>query len=171
VYTAPTTNTTTVRVTYNMQAGYDGGPTISGQAGPVTDYAINPYLNSPTGDINVPSTKRGLAAISDGTSNTILLGYAYYRKDDYTNTVADTSTMSTFFAGGTLSTARNGLGDTAATWLQDSTVSTSNQWGSPMSEGGLMAMADGSVHLFRYDTSLAPFLLPTDGTAQSPPDN
>jgi prepilin-type N-terminal cleavage/methylation domain-containing protein len=170
VYDFVNVGSTTSRVSYTMQGGYDGGPTISGQAGPVTDYAINPYLNSPTGAINVASAKRGLSAITDGTSNTILLGYAYYRKDDWTNTAADTSTMSTFFAGGTLSTARNGLGDSAATFLPDDTPATSNQWGSPMAEGALMALADGSVHMFRYSTNLTPFLLPTDGAQVDVPD-
>jgi len=169
-FVAPSTNTTTIRVNYTMQGGYDGGPTISGMAGPVTDYAINPYLNSPTGAINTTNAKRGLSSITDGATNTILIGYAYYRKADWTNTTADGSTMSSFFAGGTLSTARNGMGDTPATFLQDSTDATSNQWGSPLGEGAPMAMADGSVHFFPYAVPLTPFMLPTDGVTGTMPD-
>ena len=67
-------------------------------------------------------------------------------------------------SGGTLSTGRNSLGDTTANWLQDNTsASTNNQWGGPLSEGGLMALADGAVIMFPYSVPLTNFLKPDDG--------
>jgi hypothetical protein len=103
--------------------------------------------------------------ISDGTSNTILLGHSYLALKDYPLTTPANSARLPFFRGGTLSTARNTLGNAATNWLQDSTTATSNQWGSPMAEGGLMAMADGAVHLIPYSTPLANYLTPNDGNA------
>ena len=67
------------------------------------------------------------------------------------------------FVGGSLATGRNTLGDNATDWLKDGTAVTSNQWGSPMYEGGLMAMCDGTVRIFTYSTPLTNFLLPDDG--------
>jgi hypothetical protein len=39
-----------------------------------------------------------------------------------------------------------------------------------MSQGGLMAMADGTVRIFPYSTNLETFLRPTDGAASTLPD-
>ena len=58
----------------------------------------------------------------------------------------------------------------AAPWLQDGVPTTLNQWGSPMVEGGLMGMADGSVHLFPYTTPLTDFLQPTSGVPVTMPN-
>jgi hypothetical protein len=134
----------------------------TGGSGPVTDYGINPYINDPSGTINATNVRRRLITISDGTSNTILAGHIYYALSDYPLTTPST-TMMPIFAPGTLGTSRNTLGNSSATWLQDGTTATSNQWGAPMAEGGLMAMCDGSVHLFPYSVSLANFLTPDDG--------
>ena len=81
----------------------------------------------------------------------------------YSSTTPVPPSLQPIFVGGSLATGRNTHGDTAATWLQDGTAVTSNQWGSPMPEGGLMAMADGAVRLFPYATPLTNFLLPDDG--------
>lgn len=137
------------------------GGTGSG-AGPVTDYALNPFINDLSGSLTAASAKRQLFNIPDGTSNTILMGQAYVSVADY-NVTATSSTLGPIFSGGTLSTGRNGLGDTASTWLKDGTASTANQWGSPLTAGALMALADGSVRLFPYSTPLATFLQPADG--------
>jgi hypothetical protein len=121
------------------------------------------------GSVNAANGRRTFVKITDGTSNTILLGHMYFATTDYQVTAPAQSDFLPIFLGGTLATARNGLGDTATTWLQDSTVTTSNQWGSPMSEGGLMAMADGSVRLISYTVPLTNLLKPNDGNAVSPP--
>ena len=106
--------------------------------------------------------------ISDGSSNTILIGHAYIATSDYLITTSS-ATLSPIFAGGNASTGRSSLGNSAATWLPDGAATTANQWGSPMSDGGLMAMGDGTVVMFPYQTSLADFLTPDDGRAVTLP--
>jgi prepilin-type N-terminal cleavage/methylation domain-containing protein len=145
------------------------GTTSGSGAGPSTDYGINPYLNSPTGTINDPDAQITLVSITDGASNTILAGHIYYATADYPQTASNTSTLVPIFTPGTLGTSRSGLGDSAMTFLPDGTASSSNQWGSPLTEGALMAMCDGSVRLFPYYVSLANFLTPTDGNPVSLP--
>jgi prepilin-type N-terminal cleavage/methylation domain-containing protein len=160
-FTNNTGNPLTVTIT-------SGGSSETG-AGPVTDYALNPFLNDPSGTLGAANGQRRLNAITDGSANTILLGHAYLALADYPTTTANGSTLASIFTAGTLGTARNSLGNTSGTWLQDGTAATSNQWGSPLPNGGLMALCDGSVHLFPYTTSLQSFLLPDDGVAATPP--
>ena len=142
-------------------------PTQPG-GGPVTDYGINPYINSSSGTINASDVHRRLITISDGTSNTILVGYMYYALTDYPVTTPGTTLMP-IFSPGTEGTGRSSLGNSATYWLQDGTAASSNQWGSPMADGALMAMCDGSVHMFPYSVSLANFLTPDDGNAVEVP--
>ena len=132
-------------------------------SGPATDFGINVFLNDPNGGINSPNIRRPLDTITDGTSNTILFGHAYVQTSVYQSTTAAPPSLQPIFIGGSLATGRNTHGDNATDWLQDGTAVTSNQWGSPMSEGGLMAMCDGTVRLFPYATPLTNFLLPDDG--------
>jgi hypothetical protein len=157
--------------------GGSGTATATGSpvpnAGPTTDFGINPYLNTlaapsataarASGSVNGANGKRRLHLIPDGSSNTILLGHMYIARSDYVVTTPANSSLLPIFVGGTLATARNGLGDTTATWLQDGTATTLNQWGSPMTEGGLMAMADASVRTIPYSVPLTAFLQPADG--------
>jgi len=137
--------------------------------GPATDFALNVFLNDPNGGINSPNVNRQLATISDGTSNTILMGHAYVQTSAYPSTTAVPSALQSIFVAGSWATGRNSLGNSATTWLPDGTATTANQWGSPMAEGGLMAMCDGSVHLFPYSVSLANFLTPDDGNPVTVP--
>jgi hypothetical protein len=133
--------------------------------GPATDFGINVFLNDPNGGVNSPNVYRQLSTITDGTSNTILLGHAYVQPLVYSSTTPAPPSLQPIFIGGSLATGRNTLGDNATDWLQDGATVTSNQWGSPMSEGGLMAMCDGAVRIFPYATALTNFLLPDDGNA------
>lgn len=133
-------------------------------SGPTTDYALNPFINSSTGSISGVNIKRKLNTIGDGSSNTILMGHAYVAMSDYSNTTSGNS-LAPIFSGGNMGTARNSLGDTAANWLKDGTATTTNQWGGPTGEGGLMALADGTVRNFPYTISLSAFLTPDDGRA------
>jgi prepilin-type N-terminal cleavage/methylation domain-containing protein len=135
----------------------------SGNPGPATDFGFNVFLNDPNGGINSPNVRRQLDTISDGTSNTILLGHAYVQTSVYSSTTAVPPSLQPIFIGGSLATGRNTLGQSAIDWLQDGAAVTSNQWGSPMYEGGLMAMCDGAVRIFLYATPLTDFLLPDDG--------
>jgi len=140
-----------------------GGPTTSragtNNSGPATDFAINPFINHPSGTVGAVNIKRKIHAITDGSSNTILYGHAYLALTDYSLTTPVDPTRLPIYRGGTVSTARN-----SRTFLKDSpTTATSSQWGSPMSEGGLMAMGDGTVRLLPYSISMAGVLLPDDG--------
>jgi len=137
--------------------------TTTGYSGPTTDYGLNPYINSVPGNVNDPNSTVPLIGLTNGTSNTILLGHIYFAISEYPQTTANGSTLMPLFSPGTLGTSRSSLGNTAATYLQDGTASSSNQWGSPMVEGGLMAMADGSVRMFPYGTPLTNFLQPNSG--------
>ncbi len=134
--------------------------------GPATDFGMNPYLNSPTGTLNATDRKRTLVGIQDGSSNTILLGHIYVARSDYPlTTAASANAQLPIFRGGQNGTSRNGLGDTAATWLMDGTATALNQWGSPMTEGGLMAMGDGTIRVFPYQVPLTNYLKPDDNIA------
>jgi hypothetical protein len=157
---------------YYFVVNATGATTATVAAGPATDFGMNPYINSLAGNINDPNIKQSLTTIIDGTSNTILLGHIYIQKSQYQVTTPSSSAangLACIFQAGTDGTSRASLGNTAATWLMDGTATAVNQWGSPMAEGGLMAMADGSVHLFPYSTSLQYFLTPNDGVAVTLP--
>ena len=129
-----------VTITSTLPGGTSGGP--------ATDFGINVFLNDPNGGVNSPNVYRQLNTITDGTSNTILLGHAYVQTSEYQSTTPAPPSLQPIFIGGSLATGRNTLGDNATDWLQDGTAVTSNQWGSPMPEGGLMAMCDGTVRIF-----------------------
>lgn len=149
--------------------------TYTGSAGPTLDYGVNPWINSPTGSVGDINYSRPLTFLTqgDGSSNTILLGHMYCNQNDYLTTVSNGGTLSSIFAPGTSGTSRSGLGDTKATWLQDSkpTPATNNQWGGPAPEGAFMAMADGSVHLMYYTTPLTNFLKPNSGVNPNIPSD
>ncbi len=94
-------NTGTITETGGAAATTGG----SGGSGPTTDYALNPWINNPSsGSVTAANTKVALTGISDGTSNTILLGHAYLALTDYPLTTP-TTTLAPIFSGGTLGTA------------------------------------------------------------------
>jgi prepilin-type N-terminal cleavage/methylation domain-containing protein len=158
------TNTSGVPLNVTIISGNNGTESAGGGSGPTTDYGINPWINSPNaGTVNAATTNPTLVKLADGTSNTILLGHIYFSPTEYQTTTSNGSTLSPFFMGGTLGTSRSSNGGTAATWLRDGPASSSNQWGSPMSEGGLMAMADGTVHVVPFTTPLTSYLNPNSG--------
>lgn len=141
----------------------------AGGSGPTTDYALNPFINQVGGSLNAANASKRLTSISDGTSNTILVGHAYMSVSEYTVTSSNGTVLQPIFTGGTLATGRNSYGNSTTTFLRDGTTVTSSQWGSPMSEGALMGMADGGVQIFPYTTALTYFLLPDDGTTVTLP--
>jgi prepilin-type N-terminal cleavage/methylation domain-containing protein len=162
-FTAGTIILTNLSTTATINGYYIlSNASISG-SGPVTDYGFNPFLNNAAGTVNATNEKRALGRIPDGASSTILVGHLYVATSEYRLTSMASGTRMPIYSGGTLATARNGLGDTATTWLRDGTAATSNQWGSPMGEGGLMAFGDGSVRLAPYRVPLTNLLQPDDG--------
>lgn len=166
----------TVTLTGNSLPG-NGMPA----SGPSTDYGLNPQLNfgnvllfggGGSAGTNTSTSERLIkhswTHISDGASNTILLGQMYIATADYKVADPRAACLLPIFLGGFPSTARSGDGSTSATWLQDSVTTTSNQWGSPFHEGAPMALADGSVRFFPYSVPLTPFLNPRDGNTSVP---
>jgi hypothetical protein len=154
-----TNNTSAVTTgTYGLRSN-----STSPASGPTTDYGLNPYINNTSGLVSSENTRRTIDGIQDGSSNTILMGHIYSPISDYLQTTPLNSSRLPIFMGGTASTARNSFGNSPTLWMKDGTTSAFSQWGSPMSEGGLMAMADGSVRLFPYGVILTNFLNPNDG--------
>src|SRR5262249_52801242 len=98
------TNAGTIPLTITSIAVTTSG---GGGSGPTTDYALNPYLNDPAGGIATANVRRRLNTISDGASNTILVGHAYIARADYTSTTGTSTALAPIFKGGTLGTARS----------------------------------------------------------------
>jgi Protein of unknown function (DUF1559) len=163
---------------------------------PTTDYVINPYLNSTTvATANVvfqPDAKRTLVGITDGSSNTVMVGHGQINPTNYSTTaVTGTGYINTCFYGGTGTTALTQLSATAQVFQRDSstgtvtTASNARGWGGPFPQGAMMAMGDATVRMFPYSmgggavaatgigtpvTSLAAFLTPTGGETVTIPD-
>jgi prepilin-type N-terminal cleavage/methylation domain-containing protein len=154
----------------------------SGFAGSVTDYAINPRINAPNdppqniNENDQPDAGRTLPSISDGTSNTILLGEKALQTGQYQDDTID-SFDETLFHGGRGGTGRGrntttfNTGQPAPAIVQDSPdVTHGNRWGSPHPGNCLFALADGSVRGIRYGVDPLPAMLPDDGSVNPIPD-
>ena len=154
----------------------------TGFAGSVTDYAINPRINAPNdppaniNENNQPDAQRTLSSISDGTSNTILLGEKALQTELYDDEVVN-DFDETIFHGGLGGTARGRNTITyntampAPAIVQDSpTVVHGNRWGSSHPAACLFALCDGSVRGVRYGVDPIPAMLPDDGSVNPIPD-
>jgi prepilin-type N-terminal cleavage/methylation domain-containing protein len=128
--------------------------------GAQSDYAINVWLNSPTGDTRGVNMKRRLPTIRDGTSNTIFAGINSLRTTSYEAPNAHSGCWDeTLFAPGYGGTGRSG-----SVVQQDSpTVAFAPNWGGPFDGGCLFSLCDGSVRLVTYGTNVHPFLTPASG--------
>jgi prepilin-type N-terminal cleavage/methylation domain-containing protein len=150
IYFCPSRRSPEAQFAVNDQYGqYNGG----GWAWGKIDYAANGFLIP-----NRPRT-RTFAAITDGTSHTILVGEKAMDPSDYA-----TGTWfwdEPYFIGGSGGTQRSGsllLPDARGNFF-------ANNWGSAHSAGPQFAFADGSVHIVPYATSsnVAKALLTPDG--------
>jgi hypothetical protein len=129
-----------------------GRPSMgTGVGGPCTwtDYAINPFINDPNGAIDVPDVKRTLVGITDGSSNTILVGHGQMNPNDYQSPDVTPGFTDNIFKGGSPGLCRF---NTAAVNSRDSSnpPSVPGNWGGPFPQGCLMCMADATVRLFPY---------------------
>jgi prepilin-type N-terminal cleavage/methylation domain-containing protein len=136
--------------------------------GPRTDYALNVAINDPNGSLHLSNdTKQRLERISDGTTNTILIGQKALRKGDYAATTGYTGYDGSILMGGYGSTARG----RNAGLVQDKTGSgytDLSTFGSPFSGGALLGFADGSVRTVSYSNSqTANMIAPADGNVIS----
>ena len=147
--TAPTTTTTGILAYMNPGRGrptYASSGTVG--TGPWSDYAINPYLNSPSGTCNAQDARLTLVGVSDGTSNTVCVGDATIPPTQYSSSTGGAVMSDTIWSGGSQGNCR-----TSAVNQRDSSANvttTSVSWGGPFPQGGFFCMLDGTVHMFSY---------------------
>lgn len=150
-----------------------GRPMVESGSGAWTDYFYNNYLNDPDNASRPdnPDLKRTLVGIPDGTAHTILLGHGNIPTNHYAH-FGGVPFSSNIFLGGTSGTMRsggdviNGASPLGVSLQRDSRGEPPGVggWGGPFPQGGLMAMADGSVRMFPYQTAnFAHFLTPAGG--------
>jgi Protein of unknown function (DUF1559) len=121
------------------------GRPIVCESGAWTDYFINPWLNDhPNGVVNAPDMKRTLIAITDGTSNTIMLGQGSVDPDMYSARVANDQSVD-IFKGGNPAMARRSTTNQA-----DKPSDAELTWGGPFPQGGLYCMCDGTIRIFPF---------------------
>jgi prepilin-type N-terminal cleavage/methylation domain-containing protein len=180
--------------------------------GPVSDYAANAMVigmshnttgagngSNPNSATNLPY-RRTFPGISDGTSNTVLLGTKSLRTTLYNDRGSNDSDTAIAQGGIGLGLVRAWSGDEipywndsttgftipgknykVASWVQYTfesvpdtpTVDMFNRWGSPYPAGSLLGMSDGSVRTFRHRTSTTltmSLCTPTGGEVASLPD-
>ena len=123
---------------------------------PWADYVINPWLNDERGgSTDAADAKRTLVGIQDGSSSTIFFGHGQIRPADYSASDVTPGYLDTILIGGTTATALSSnpaLGP--VTFARDSAgtcTDAARGFGSPFSQGCLMAMCDGTVQMFPYD--------------------
>jgi type II secretory pathway pseudopilin PulG len=146
-----------------VEIAKDGG-------GAWTDYFYNNYLNDPmqADKPNAPFKKTGLVDITDGTSNTIMVGHGNIKTSQYKD-ASNVAFSSNIFNGGTAGTTRSGNAGAAnpggVTLQRDSDKApTIGSWGGPFSNGALMGFCDGSVRTISYSfESLGAVLTPAGG--------
>jgi hypothetical protein len=124
-----------------------GRPLIC-ESGAWSDYCINPWLNDHlTGLENVRDAKCTMVGITDGTSNTIMLGQGSIDTNLYSSSGAIRQSTD-IFKGGDPATARASTKNQA-----DKANDAALNWGGPFAQGGLFGFCDGTVRTFPYTTT------------------
>jgi hypothetical protein len=118
-----------------------GRPVVC-ETGAWTDYFINPWINHLDGIVNAPDGKRTLVGITDGTSNTIMLGQGNVDPELYSSRFVIEQSVD-IFRGGNPATARRSTTNQA-----DKSGDAGLNWGGPFPEGCLFCMGDATVRLF-----------------------
>jgi prepilin-type N-terminal cleavage/methylation domain-containing protein len=163
------------------RAGEDTATSSVARSGPVTDYAINCWLNANTNGATDGANRHvRLHAIPDGTSNTVFVGGNCLPTSLYGSSGSG-SWDETWMVGGYGGSGRNGffnfpdgpncpyVGSPAATG-SGAGRNGYGQFGGPHDGGGLFVMCDGSVHLITFGTDLTAFMRPDDGKTPPPLD-
>jgi prepilin-type N-terminal cleavage/methylation domain-containing protein len=146
----------------------DGTPVPSGASGATTDYALNTWLNGSLDGNGVvtdgagglktqPNMKKKLVAISDGTSNTLLVGSKKLNTNQYQQPGGGYDESLFISNGGVNRNGRSIVKD-------DPNATPSRDWGSSF-ESCPMSMADGSVRMVPFGIDLQTIGLrqPDDG--------
>jgi uncharacterized Zn finger protein (UPF0148 family) len=150
-----------------------GRPLLEAGGGAWTDYFYNNYLNSHNDNPAMPDNadfQLTIAAITDGTSNTIMVGHGNIATNQY-GLSAGVAFSSNIYLGGTTGTMRSGGdapfgGPPVGVSLQRDAFAHPGVggWGGPFPQGGLMLTCDGAVHTFPYHTAnFGEFLTPNGG--------
>jgi prepilin-type N-terminal cleavage/methylation domain-containing protein len=162
--------------------GREGYTTMGADHGPVTDYAINTWINRPQDGAEwLWNNKKNILSITDGTSNTILAGQKTVWPREY-QSMSDSWNESWLKGGswgtgfphiGCASDLRNQQDYDAAVAAGQPTSTTIGRaiWGGPFDGGVLFSMCDGSVRMVAYGTDLTRALNPIDGSASNGLDN
>ena len=147
-----------------------------------TDYHYNAYLNDPAGNAAAATAdvKRTLVGITDGSSNTVMVGHGNIATGQYSNSAGIAGVMIPIFYGGTAGTARGGSitptagsGPNVPLARDSATAPSATMWGGPFPQGGMMGMGDATVRMFPYSmtgATFGAFLTPTNGETVTLPD-
>lgn len=120
--------------------------------GTVTDYAINAWLNDSIDATRTVADKgTKLHSITDGTSNTVMLGQVSLPTTQYSSN--SNSWSETFIMGG-----YGGTGRTRTDCYKDAPGITNQAWGSPFDGGGLFCMGDVVVRQMEFNSNQAVLL-------------
>ena len=128
---------------------------------------------------NNPDAKRTLAKISDGASNTVIVGQGNIATGDYSKAGSVAGSHNIFVGGaGTMRGGPNWLKGfvPSVTLERDSSAPsdlTLGGWGGPYVQGGFMCLVDGTVRMFPYAmsrTTFGAFLTPDGGEDVPLPD-
>jgi hypothetical protein len=146
-------NDTSVGVATFMCPGRGRPATCTGDGGPGawTDFFINPFVNDGDGVANAPDIRRTWAGITDGPSNTIIVGHGQINPDDYGSHAVTPGFTDIIFNGGSPALCR---GNRRVVFGPDSAdpPSRPGNWGSPFPQGALMCMGDATVRMYPYST-------------------
>jgi prepilin-type N-terminal cleavage/methylation domain-containing protein len=128
----------------------------SNGGGAWTDFFYNNYLNDPMNaeKPDAADKKITFVNITDGTSNTIMVGHGNIDTTQY-QAEKDVKLSTNIFGGGTFGTARAGKNAAAnpqGVTLQRDTDKAPDMgsWGGPFPNGAIMGFCDGSVRFIPY---------------------
>jgi prepilin-type N-terminal cleavage/methylation domain-containing protein len=136
-----------------------GGTTTTGASGATTDYALNTWLNGSLNSAGVvsdsasgcqaqPNTRRTLANIPDGTSNTLLIGEKLVATWQY-QVQGGSYDESLFHVNG----GANRNGPVVSKDLVEASGASNREWGSPF-ETWLHSRCDGSVSTLQFGINI-----------------
>jgi len=155
---------------YNCPGRSRPGVKTTGNApGAITDYGLNCWLNDPSGGSTGPGTNNhmSLTSITDGTSNTLLVGEKSLNPNQYADNNASNWDEG-IFAGGW-----GGPGRCYPGTIQDPGGNNTNygtqHWGSPFPSVFPISLCDGSVRTVPYGFDMTNAMKPNSGATNKLP--